>query len=148
MARRASLALIDEEFRGYTRKYSMQEILCQYITLWYHSNDVLSLLRERSVLWSLARRHPSGERFLSAQADPFAGSERERKIRPAPFGMTVTPGSAGASVAARATTWHLRIGAVVTFIGLFLAVPVALVAAFTGAGTRVPTSGSCSAESR
>jgi hypothetical protein len=36
------------------------------------------------------------ERFLSAQADPFApqeppgqaGSERERKIRPAPFGMT------------------------------------------------------------
>jgi len=29
------------------------------------------------------------ERFLSARADPFAGSEWGRKRRPAPFGMTV-----------------------------------------------------------
>ena len=29
------------------------------------------------------------ERFLSARADPFAGSEWERKSRPAPFEMTV-----------------------------------------------------------
>jgi hypothetical protein len=28
------------------------------------------------------------ERFLSAQADPLAGSEWERENRPAPFGMT------------------------------------------------------------
>jgi hypothetical protein len=34
---------------------------------------VLCLPAGRSVLWSLRRRrHPSGERFLSAQADPFA----------------------------------------------------------------------------
>src|SRR5450631_2777902 len=30
----------------------------------------------------------SEERFLSAPADPFAGSEWGRKNRPAPFGMT------------------------------------------------------------
>ncbi len=29
------------------------------------------------------------ERFLSTQADPFAGSEWGRKSRPAPFEMTV-----------------------------------------------------------
>jgi hypothetical protein len=32
------------------------------------------------------------ERFLSARADPFAGSEWEENSRPAPFGMTVLAG--------------------------------------------------------